>query len=235
MASTPIPTNAPSTPFPTNAPTPFDGVMAEHDGSFGAPRCATTGKQCSSGLLLDGRATMGPEPNSAANTIDGCADGSSGTYHSDESNDKIVVSSINGQPLQAGGIAKVEATVYAWSTGSADTADFYHTEDTNSINWIHIGSVSPGGGGAQTVTSPEFTLSNKSDQAVRVRFRYDGAEGPCSNGNYDDTDDLVFAVVVPTTSNPTKQPTPQVSSTETSMERVNYDIVSSFTLVLTKS
>lgn len=49
----------------------------------------------------------------------GCTDGGSGSYHGDESNDQITISSVNGGPLTAGQLARVEATVWAWSTGSS--------------------------------------------------------------------------------------------------------------------
>ena len=52
--------------------------------------------------------------------------------------------------------------------------------------------------------------------AVRVNFRYNGAEGPCTTGSYDDRDDLVFAVesTIDGTAAPTTSPT--VSPTKVS-------------------
>ena len=54
-------------------------------------------------------------------------------------------------------------------------------------------SISATSGGAQTL-SANYTLPSGSLQAVRARFRYQGSAAPCNNGNYDDADDLVFAV-----------------------------------------
>lgn len=126
----------------------------------------------------------------------------SGSYHGDESNDKITVSSVNGGQLQAGELAQVEAQAWAWSSGSSDTADFYHAADAtlgNNVVWEHIGSVGAGGSGLRTLNMPltegtGFILSGNPNQAVRVRFRYTGSQAPCNNGSYDDADDLVFAV-----------------------------------------
>ena len=43
----------------------------------------------------------------------------------------------------------------------------------------------------------QYTLPTGSLQAVRASFRYQGSATPCSNGSYDDADDLVFAVNAP--------------------------------------
>ena len=40
----------------------------------------------------------------------------------------------------------------------------------------------------------EATLPAGTLQAVRARFRFNGSDGSCSTGSYDDHDDLVFAV-----------------------------------------
>jgi hypothetical protein len=199
------------TAAPTPSPTPFDGVMAVYDGSIGAPRCASTGKLCSSGILLNGRAGLGAEPN-APNTLDSCTDGTSGGYHGDESNDEIVVSSVDGYSLTAGGLAVIEATAWVYSA-TDDFADFYYTADINppigGITWNFINTAIPSGEGSlQTLTSSQFTLPNNSAvQAVRVNFRWQGAQVVCPTGGYDDTDDLVFAVVVDETS-PAPTPPP---------------------------
>ena len=165
---------------------------AVYDAGLGAPACATVAASCDSTTLLDGRGAVGPEPN-PPNTLDGCADGTAGNYHSDESNDRIVVSTLDGADMAEGATVEIEATVYAYSTGASDTADFYYAADANSPNWTYIGSVVSPGGGVQTITQ-QYTLPAGSLQAVRVSFRYQGTASPCSSGNWDDADDLVFAV-----------------------------------------
>ena len=63
---------------------------AVFDPALQAPRCSTVGRSCDSGAsLLLGRNGLGPEPNQPNTINDSCADGTSGTFHSDESNDRI--------------------------------------------------------------------------------------------------------------------------------------------------
>ena len=165
---------------------------AVYDAGLGAPRCSVAGSECDSVGLLDGRANLGPESNQP-NTLDTCTDGTSGSYHSDESNDRIVVSTLDGANLSEGATVEVSATVWAWSTGTSDTLDLYYAADANNPSWTLITSIVPPGGGQQTLTA-QYTLPNGGLQAVRANFRYQGSQSPCSGGTYDDADDLVFAV-----------------------------------------
>ena len=87
---------------------------AVYSPTLGAPICDsdTAGTACSSGVLLEGKAvTVEPNPS---NTLDGCSDGSGidGGYLFDESIEQIIVRSTNGGPLQIGGSATIEATVF---------------------------------------------------------------------------------------------------------------------------
>ena len=165
---------------------------AVYNAGLGAPACSVAGSSCDSTTLVDGRANNGPEPNQP-NTLDGCADGTAGTYHSDESNDRIVVSTLDGGNFSEGDTVQIAATVYAWNTGTADTLDLYYAADANSPTWVFITSLSPAGGGVQTLNA-QYTLPNGGQQAVRANFRYQGSAGSCTTGTYDDRDDLVFAV-----------------------------------------
>lgn len=174
---------------PAGSNGPQDAVF---NSSLGVPACAIAGSECDSLALLNGRAGLGPEANQP-NTLDGCTDGTSGTFHSDESNDKIVVSTLDGANFTAGATVSVAATVYAYQTGSSDTLDLYYAANANNPSWVLITSLSPSAGGAQTL-SASYTLPTGTLQAVRARFRYQGSANACNNGNYDDADDLVFAV-----------------------------------------
>lgn len=166
---------------------------ATYDAALGAPKCGVVGLSCDSGAsLVLGRASKGPEPNQP-NTLDSCADGNSGTFHSDESNDRIKVSTTSGGALSAGATVTVEATVYAWSDGSNDSLDLYYAADANNPSWTLIQTLSPSAGGVQTL-SATYTLPAGNLQAVRAAFRYQGSPGSCVSGNYNDRDDLVFAV-----------------------------------------
>ncbi|HEY1400949.1 MAG TPA: hypothetical protein VF953_05125 [Terriglobales bacterium] len=169
---------------------------AVFDPTLRAPKCATVGSSCDSGpTLLLGRGTMsgGVEVNHP-NTINStCVDGNSGTFHSDESNDRIVVASTNGGSLTHGNTATVSATIWAWTTPSSDHLDLYFAANANSPSWVLIGTITPTVAGAQTI-SRTFTLPTGSLQAVRAQFRYLGSASSCTAGSFNDHDDLIFAV-----------------------------------------
>jgi hypothetical protein len=168
---------------------------AVYDATLKAPKCATVGSSCDSGpSLLLGKDTMsgGAEPNQPNSINNSCADGTSGTFHSDESNDRLKVASASG-PLTHGTTVTVTATVWAWNTGSSDSLDLYYAANANSPTWVLIGTIVPSAGGAQTI-SRTYTLPTGTLQAVRANFRYLGSASSCSTGAYDDHDDLVFAV-----------------------------------------
>ena len=142
---------------------------------------------------MDGRDGIGPEPNQPNTIYTSCADGTSGTYHSDESLDRLVVKTLDGTDFFEGATVEIDATVWAWSTGSSDTLDLYYTADATSPSWVYITSIVPPSGGAHTL-SATYTLPEGGLQAVRANFRYSGSVGSCTTGSYDDRDDLVFAV-----------------------------------------
>ena len=167
--------------------------QATYDTTLKAPKCATVGAFCDSGTLLNGRATKGPESN-APNTINGtCADGTSGTYHSDESLDGLKVSTVDGTALAPGKSVRIDAKVWAYSTFSSDCLDLYSAASASSPSWTFIGTLSPTASGQLTL-STTFTLPAGTLQAIRGQFRYSGTAGTCTSGAYNDRDDLVFAV-----------------------------------------
>jgi hypothetical protein len=169
---------------------------AVYDSTLKALKCVNVGSGCDSGpSLLLGRDNIsgGAEPNQPNTINNSCADGTAGTFHSDESNDRIVVAATDGSALSPGKTVKVSATVWAWSTGSSDALDLYYTANANSPSWVLVATIVPPAGGAQTL-SATYTLPSGSLQAVRANFRYHGSASSCSTGAYDDHDDLVFAV-----------------------------------------
>jgi hypothetical protein len=170
---------------------------AVFDPTLKAPKCATVGSSCDTGTsLLLGRDTMsgGAEPNQPNNINASCADGTSGTFHSDESNDRIVVASTGGGAMTQGQTVKVTATVWAWNTGSSDALDLYYAANANSPTWVFIGTIVPPVGGAQALSATYTLPTGSTLQAVRANFRYLGSASSCSTGAYDDHDDLIFAV-----------------------------------------
>jgi hypothetical protein len=169
---------------------------AVYDSTLKAPKCVNVGSGCDSGpSLLLGRDTMsgGAEPNQPNTINNSCADGTSGTFHSDESNDRIVVATTDGSALAPGKTVKISATVWAYSSNASDALDLYYTANANSPSWVLIATIVPPAAGAQTL-SANYTLPSGSLQAVRANFRYLGSASSCSTGSYDDHDDLIFAV-----------------------------------------
>ncbi|HZM10023.1 MAG TPA: protease pro-enzyme activation domain-containing protein [Candidatus Limnocylindrales bacterium] len=169
---------------------------AVYNATLKAPGCATVGISCDSGpSLLLGRDHLsgGAEPNQPNTINNSCADGTTGTFHSDESNDRILVASTSGSALTHGNTATVTATVWAWSGFSSDSVDLYYAANANSPSWVLIKTIKPTKAGAQSV-SATFTLSTGALQAVRAQIRYQGTASACTLGSYNDHDDLIFAV-----------------------------------------
>ncbi|MEM7350648.1 MAG: sialidase family protein, partial [Acidobacteriota bacterium] len=165
---------------------------AVFNAGLGAPACLTPGSSCDSTTLLVGRDGNGPEPNQP-NTLDGCADGTSGTFQSDESNDSLFVTTLDGSNMVEGATVRIDAEVWAWTTPAEDTLDLFFTADANNPSWTLITSITPTVVGQQTL-SATYTLPAGALQAVRAQFRYQSTNAPCSAGNWNDRDDLVFAV-----------------------------------------
>ncbi|MCC7382139.1 MAG: S8 family serine peptidase [Deltaproteobacteria bacterium] len=171
--------------------------IAGFDAGLGVPICRAPAASCDTGPLVDGRASLGPE-HRAPNTLRGsCADGIAGSYHADESIDRIAVSSLDGAPLTEGATAQIAVTVWAYATYTGDFLDLYATADTSSPSWTLIATLQPAGAGVQTLVA-SYTLPQGSLQAIRASFRYQGTASPCTAGPYDDHDDLVFSVDPPT-------------------------------------
>jgi subtilisin family serine protease len=168
---------------------------ALYSAALKTPVCDQPGSSCDSGVLLLGRARMvnGIEPNNP-NTLGGsCSDGSAGSFHADESNDRLRVSSVDGSPLAAGSLARVDATVWAYS-GTSNFLDLFYAENALSPAWKLMATIPAKAAGPQ-VLSATYTLPEGEQQAVRAQFRYGGApSSPCLAGSYNDHDDLVFAV-----------------------------------------
>src|ERR1700692_2735531 len=169
---------------------------AVYDSTLKAPKCVNVASGCDSGpSLLLGRDTLagGSEPNQPKTINSSCADGQSGLFHSDESNDRLVVAPTDGSAFAAGKTVKVSATVWAYSGFTSDALDLYYTANATSPSWVFIGTIMPTVAGAQTL-SANYTLPSGSLQAVRAQFRYLGSASACTTGSYNDHDDLIFAV-----------------------------------------
>jgi hypothetical protein len=152
------------------------------------------GSSCETGpSLVLGRDGRGPEPNQPNTINDSCLDGTSGVFHSDESNDALKVSTTDGTNFAAGKTVRIDATVWAWTTPSQDHLDLYFASNAASPSWTFVATLTPTVMGAQTL-SATYTLPAGALQAVRAQFRYQGSASPCTAGGFNDRDDLVFAV-----------------------------------------
>jgi alpha-tubulin suppressor-like RCC1 family protein len=173
-------------------------ATASYDTTLRVPACSPAAEGCDSGTLVNGRGPVGPELNAPNNLGGSCADGTSGTYHVDESIDRVRLYTTDGSVLAPGKQVTLEVTVWAYSAYSSDYLDLYYTNSVDSPYWSHIATLVPQGAGTQTLRAT-FTLSGSTSpmQAVRAAFRYGGAAGTCVTGVYNDRDDLAFSVAAP--------------------------------------
>jgi hypothetical protein len=165
---------------------------ARFDPVLGVPRCDTLATGCDSLMLLKGRNDV---EQHTPNTLDGCRDGSiySG-YHDLESIERIQVTTTDNQPLSAGKRVYIDVEVWANSRGYAvDSLDLYYTADATHPSWTYLTTLRPSYYGTNWL-STTYTLPAGDLQAVRANFRAYGSVSPCSGGNSDDHDDLVFPV-----------------------------------------
>lgn len=172
---------------------------AVFDSGLQAPACNTVGTSCDTASLIEGRDNIsgGAEANQPNTIADSCSDGTSGSYLSDESIERLVVSTVGGSDFAPGVTVQIDATVHVWSGGpTSDHLDLYYAADATSPTWTYITTINPTSGGVQT-HSATYTLPAGPLQAVRANFRYNGSTSPCSTGSYDDHDDVVFAVDSP--------------------------------------
>ena len=191
---------------------------ADYNNIFAAPFCASVGSECSSMELLNGRGIMqGGNESNDSNTIDDCSDGNYGIFHRDESIDKIVVRSGDmdglgqGLDLEAGKNATIVATIYAYDDGSEDYADFYFASNASSPEWQYLGTLQPPGGGVQDLMMV-YVIPDGEVQAASVSFRHMGNASSCTEGGFNERDDLVFTVVASTEAS--SQPSTSPSSSE---------------------
>jgi hypothetical protein len=160
-----------------------------------APTCVGLSSACDSGVSLDGRDSIGngPEPNQPDTLNDSCSDGTGGTYHSDESIDRIRVSTADGADFAPGKNVNIEVTAWIFSSTS-NKIDLYYSASASSPSWIFIATLTPSGTKSQTL-STTYTLPAGALQAVRAQLRFGGtASSSCVSGSFNDRDDLAFRV-----------------------------------------
>jgi hypothetical protein len=120
-----------------------------------------------------------------------CPDGTLGTFHVDESVDRIAIQGTVAQ----GSTVNVKVTVWCFDPG--DFLDVYYTSnasDTTTFAPVQTGLQCPVSQAPHTFTVP-LTLANVSGRhAVRAQLRFVGTASVCTAGGFNDRDDLVFNV-----------------------------------------
>ena len=171
------------------------GPQAAYDATLKAPKCGQAGSSCDSGTLLNGRDTMtsGNEPNQPNTINNSCSDGNTGTYHIDESIDKVKVSTLDGSNFAPGKTAKIDVTLWAWTDPTRDHLDLYYAADATNPSWIYLTTLHPTVAGNQLLSTTYALPSGGNLQAVRARLRFEGVVSPCTGfSSFDDHDDLIF-------------------------------------------
>lgn len=178
------------------------GSVASYSESLRAPACSGPTGFCHSGTLLRSRGSIDVPELRNPNTIDGCPDGSFGSYFVDDSIESVSVQSVHGDDLIAGTRAEITAQVYA--SGALTSLDFFYTASTDpgNLDWILIGTRDMPFTAGESALTMQYTLPVGDVQAVRVslRFRNSDPSSCPSGGGFEDGDDLVFDVQSPDTS-----------------------------------
>ena len=118
------------------------GGTAVFDAALQAPKCAVVGSSCDTGAaLVLGRDGRGPEPNQPNTINDACADGTSGTFHVDESNDRVRVLTTDGDELRARQDRAHRGDGLGLDDSAADSADFFYAADATNPVWTLVGTV----------------------------------------------------------------------------------------------
>ncbi len=171
-----------------------DWQLASYSSTYKAPLCPKT-RCCGPGSLIDSRDTItGKTEQNQPNTINNsCADGTAGTYHTDESLDSLLVRTTDDTEIGPG--KQVIVYAYAWCWGTTDYLDLYYTTNISSPSWTLLGTYQCDVSGQAKMFSHTFTLSTQEGyHAIRGNYRYDGSASECSTGTYDDHDDLILTV-----------------------------------------
>ena len=173
-----------------------DPAYAEYSYLYGAPVCANYSSPCiaNSSLLMSRGNLVTPEPNQP-NTVDTCADGSTGTYMTDESVENITVTDLNGTTFNGGDTVNVTAWAYCYNS-TADNINFVYSNSSSAPTWAVKSFVNPCPAAGFRQVSSVFRLDNLSgNHVVRVIIQRAGSTAAtCGAGIRDDNDDVVFAV-----------------------------------------
>ncbi len=172
-----------------------EGTNATYDSGLGAPCCDSSSSPCvaNSSLLKSRDEITGTVEPNEPNTIDSeCADGTTGTYEDDESNENITLTDLNSTKFGRGHTVNISAWAYCYSDGSY--VRFIYSNSTLP-EWQIIDTQSCPSGGFHFF-SQLFDLDNViRKHSVRVIADYTSESGvTCEDSAYADHDDLIFPV-----------------------------------------
>jgi len=188
---------------------------ATYSSDYRVPRCKEYGTRCDTGSSLI--AGSGDFESNSPNSFTTCADTPTGTGQRYESIDRIRVFSVNGEYMTSGSWAQIFANVRLPTEINRTIAEdyyhiahFYHLSFVSGHNhWNYITSRFAKPDVEAAYFTAKFILPVGENQMVRVVYGYGPATvGPCvKSWDYYDVDDLIFRVVQPSSSNPTRLPT----------------------------
>ncbi len=170
-------------------------TTATYNSTYKAPACTSTTCACEApSSLLQCRDGRGPEPNQPNTINNSCADGTSGSCHSDESIESIKVATTDGSNFAVGKTVNITVTAYCYST--ADRVTLFYSTSATSPSWSKVGSTQTcSGSGYKTFTfSKTLSGSASTYQAFRAQITYnvDPSSNACYSGSYNDRDDIVI-------------------------------------------
>ncbi|HSK03314.1 MAG TPA: Ig-like domain-containing protein [Kofleriaceae bacterium] len=180
-----------------------NATAAAYDAALQAPACrgADLGR-CDTWALVDGRGPIGPEPGAPSTIHATCADGTGGTgYHVDQAGnmslDRLRVYTLDGGPFVEGAVVEVEASVWmAYNEWWPQLAVFalYHAPDASNPTWSLL-ATQPSLGQVRWFRTRFPLPAGTSLRALRGALYFnDEPAKPCTVGEGDDRDDLVFTV-----------------------------------------
>ena len=167
---------------------------AVFDAALAVPKCQGTVALCDTGGLVEGRADMldGAEPHQPNTLLGQCADGTLGTFHSDESIDRLVLSPVAAAQLAPGGTASLDVTVWCFDP-AIDGLQVFVADDARAPVWRLVSTLTATASGAQTLTVP-VTIPATTKPVFRAQWGTEGAQaGVCGTGFFTDQDDLLLA------------------------------------------
>ncbi len=209
-----------------------DWQLANYDAIYKAPLCPKT-RCCGPGTLIDSRNNIAVKSEiNYPNTINSsCPDGSSGSYHVNESVDSILIRTVDDTDIEPN--KQVNLYIYAWCSNTNDYLDIYYSDTINPLNWSLLATYQCNVTNATKQFIHNFVLSpTQGYHTIRANYRSGGFASPCTIGDYNDHDDLIITVCNSAPSQATNPNPPNGSSTcsspilswTTSQGATHYDV-----------